>query len=551
MSKIKKILSFVIAGLYVVSMGRYAVNIAAQKGRGGRPGAFMSWGAGARSLGMGKAFVALSDDASATYWNPAGLAGLSRSELTALHTILWGGTVYDFISYVHPTDFGGTLGFSGTRLFLGGFEGRDEYNRVTHTFADIQSAYGVSYGQKIMETLSIGANMKKMSHTLDDHVSGSYIVDMGTLYSPMENLRLGLNLQNLLAISHGTADKIPIVTRFGMNYKLLREKLSIGADMEASIGWAGGMPFHLGAEYWAMSYLAMRMGIDPQEFNIGFGLRYEDYGLDYAYATHELGGSHRISATVSFGTSVEKIRQKTSREYEIEGDAAYKNGIYNEAVRSFEKAYSLNTTDRVLSRKLNLLSKIMKVSPQIIGNTDRARLLRRGIKEYIEREDYKVLLLALNHIIAENPTDHKAKKLLLLIGTIENIEQPRIRVAEGMTLTEYKLHRALQFFYEGKYAKAIEECQDVLMVDPNNANAHKRVGSAFYAIGNEEKALKAWRKSLKLNPSDKTLHEFINRIQRDAEKEPEEESEEKYEIEEEGLPGEETEIKEEGKIEEE
>ena len=391
---IKKLVSIIIAIIYIVALGQFVLNLSAEKtARGGMPGAFMSWGAGARSLGMGKAFVALADDASATYWNPAGLAAISRHELTALHSILWGGTVYDFISYVHPTPWGGTFGFSGTRLFLGGFEGRDEHNRITHSFEDIQSAYGASYGQKVLETLSVGATLKKMSHTLDDHTSGSYIVDVGALYSVIEHLNIGLNLQNLFALTYGTEVELPIVVRLGLNYKLLREKLSIGMDLKSMIGWEGGAPVHVGMEYWAMSFLAIRMGMDPDEFNIGFGLKYEDYGLDYAYATHALGGSHRVSATVSFGRSVKDIKRKTAREHEVEGDAAYIAGMFKDAVESFEKAHSLNPADVELARKLNILSKISKIIPRKVEDTEKAKLLRRGIYEYIKMRITRCLFL--------------------------------------------------------------------------------------------------------------------------------------------------------------
>lgn len=504
-----------LALMYIAALGQFAVNWAGSKGKGGMPGAFMSWGAGARSLGMGKAFTALADDATATYWNPAGLAGLTRNEITALHAILWGGTVYDFISYVHPTSFGGTFGFSGTRLFLGGFEGRDEKNRLTHTFEDIQSAYGVSYGQKVLETLSIGANLKKMNHTLDDHSSGSYILDVGALYSPIEYLNIGLNMQNLLALSYGTSDKLPIITRMGMNYKLLREKLAIGLDMKATIGWAGGLPLNIGAEYWALDYLAVRMGMDAEEFNLGFGIKYSDYGVDYAYATHDLGGSHRVSATVSFGSSVKKLKQKTAREFEVEGDAAYKSGVFDLAVKSFEKAYSLNPSNRDLSTKLNVLSKIVKIVPRVVENTQRGRLLRRGIVEYIKTNNHKPVILILNHIITKNPTDQQAKKLLRLIATLHDMDDPKIKVPEGMTLAEYKLYQALQSFYEGRYAKVIDECQDVLTVEPRNFQAYKRLGSAFYAMGNEEKAIESWKKSLQFNPTDNNLRDFINRAMKE------------------------------------
>ncbi|MFH1416306.1 MAG: PorV/PorQ family protein [Elusimicrobiota bacterium] len=513
--RVKNSISVLVALIYIGAVGQFALNWAEETGKGGMPGAFMSWGAGARSLGMGKAFVALADDSTATYWNPAGLANISRNEITALHAILWGGTVYDYVSYVHPTSSGGTFGFSGTRLFLGGFEGRDAKNRKTHTFEDIQSAYGISYGQKVMEYLSIGANLKKMSHTLDDHASGSYIIDASAMYSPIEYLNIGLNMQNLLALTFGTSDKLPIVTRFGLNYKLLREKLSIGVDMTAKIGWVGGMPLNIGAEYWAMEYLALRMGMDPQEFNMGFGLRYDDYGVDYAYASHELGGSHRISATISFGDSTKKLKQRTSREFEVEGDAAYKSGVFDMSLKSFEKAYSLNPAHKDLVRKLNLLTKIAKIIPRAVDNTEKSKLLRRGIREYIEDKNHEILILILNHIISKNPTDLQAKRLLELIASFHNIEDPTYKVPEGMTLAEYKLYQALQLFYEGRYAQVIGQCRDVIVVEPRNAQAYKRMGSAFYAMGNEENAVESWKNSLKFNPADKTLQEFIERTERE------------------------------------
>jgi tetratricopeptide (TPR) repeat protein len=95
---------------------------------------------------------------------------------------------------------------------------------------------------------------------------------------------------------------------------------------------------------------------------------------------------------------------------------------------------------------------------------------------------------------------------------MEGIEEPRIRVAQGLSLAEYKLQQALRYFYDGEYSKVIEETQDVIVVEPDNAQAYKRMGSAFFAIGNEEKALDAWKKSLQLNPSDNSLRDYINRV---------------------------------------
>lgn len=44
-------------------------------------GSDLGMGIGARAIGMGGAFVAVADDASATFWNPAGLVGLSHSQM--------------------------------------------------------------------------------------------------------------------------------------------------------------------------------------------------------------------------------------------------------------------------------------------------------------------------------------------------------------------------------------------------------------------------------------------------------------------------------------
>ena len=57
-------------------------------------------GAGARAMGMGNGFTALAEDATAVYYNPAGLAYLPSQQISFLHTILFEGTVYDFASYV-------------------------------------------------------------------------------------------------------------------------------------------------------------------------------------------------------------------------------------------------------------------------------------------------------------------------------------------------------------------------------------------------------------------------------------------------------------------
>ena len=107
----KRIMRFTIAMGFFIAFS--AANVMAQGG--GLPGAFMSYGAGARGLGMGGAFFAVADDASASYWNPAALTLLERKEFTAMQATLFADTTLNFFTYAHPTTTKGTWAVSMTQ----------------------------------------------------------------------------------------------------------------------------------------------------------------------------------------------------------------------------------------------------------------------------------------------------------------------------------------------------------------------------------------------------------------------------------------------------
>lgn len=66
-------------------------------------GEFMKIPVGARAIGMGGAFTAVCDDATAPYWNPAGMVFLPYREAFVQHAEQFGNLVnHDFGSYVMP-----------------------------------------------------------------------------------------------------------------------------------------------------------------------------------------------------------------------------------------------------------------------------------------------------------------------------------------------------------------------------------------------------------------------------------------------------------------
>ncbi|MEK7670779.1 MAG: UPF0164 family protein, partial [Bacteroidota bacterium] len=60
-------------------------------------GEFISLGVGGRALGMGGAFVALANDVTAGYWNPAGLSHINYPQISLMHDERYGSLVnYDY-----------------------------------------------------------------------------------------------------------------------------------------------------------------------------------------------------------------------------------------------------------------------------------------------------------------------------------------------------------------------------------------------------------------------------------------------------------------------
>ncbi len=136
---------------------------------------FLNIGAGARGLAMGNAQVASANDATAGYWNPAGLTGVKdRPNAGIMHAEYFAGIAkYDYASLAIPVqDNKRTIGFSLLRfavddipntLYLVEPDGSINYNNI-QTFSSADYAFLFSFAQNLKETenkrISVGANAK-------------------------------------------------------------------------------------------------------------------------------------------------------------------------------------------------------------------------------------------------------------------------------------------------------------------------------------------------------------------------------------------------------
>ena len=80
----KKLIAILVTVCIICTAG----SVLASEGQGGQGGAFLRIPIGARPAGMGNAFVSVSDDANALYFNPGGLYQIKGISLGAMWSFM-------------------------------------------------------------------------------------------------------------------------------------------------------------------------------------------------------------------------------------------------------------------------------------------------------------------------------------------------------------------------------------------------------------------------------------------------------------------------------
>ena len=171
---------------------------------------------GARYNSLGEAGTALSQDATAVWWNPGGLAFLpqrpERRDAQVMQSKLAAGLADDiqliWAGYGMPLGESGALGFGLTYLDMGEQQGTDEGGGDTGTFSSYEFAFTATYGVRLSRTLGVGIGVKYWRDKLapDDIIqdkggggSGdSFGVDLGLLWKvPKLRSNFGVAVANL------------------------------------------------------------------------------------------------------------------------------------------------------------------------------------------------------------------------------------------------------------------------------------------------------------------------------------------------------------------
>lgn len=275
---------------------------------------FLGFGIGARASGMGEAMGAVADDASAIYWNPAGLGFIQNMQVMAAHHQLYPGIsdgfYHNFMGGVMP--LGKEMGVIGGGVIYvakGSHPIMKEYDGLgaleqTGEFYSRDMSWIVSYGRMLRNGIAVGGGIKYIDSKL--YVDGQAMaVDLGVLAKDVvrKGLNVGVSLTNygnkIYYQDKYQADALPLTLRIGAGYRI-NDELLLACDINQQINdkYIGT---NLGIECYLMNNLIARAGYFDKGAGLkgltyGFGVPYGRYRFDFANAPGgELGRINKVS----------------------------------------------------------------------------------------------------------------------------------------------------------------------------------------------------------------------------------------------------------------
>jgi hypothetical protein len=322
-----------LAALLLAAPAAPALAAYGQRQAGTSAAQFLTLGADARAAGMGNAVAASADDASATYWNPADLAGLHYRHALVTHAASYQNTFYDYLAYAHPVEVRrgtgrerdllpdqlGTVGMSVLYQNSGAIPEVDNTGAPTGTnFTPQDFAASLGWGAELARGIDAGISVKFITSKIEASAATG-AADFGArwrTFVPGTEWEYALsasarNIGGQLKF-HEVSDQLPAIVAIGQALHPFRA-VTLEFDWNAprdgpsypsfGIEWRAPMTEGLTG--------ALRAGYDGKlrtadvggaaGLTFGAGLGFQRFGFDYAWApAGDLGDTQRLSLSYRF-----------------------------------------------------------------------------------------------------------------------------------------------------------------------------------------------------------------------------------------------------------
>lgn len=289
---------------------------------------FLKIGVGARAAGMGESFVAVANDISAIYWNPAGLMQFPEIGAHFSHSEWLVDLKHEFFAGVYRLGKHNAFGVSVTSLHTEAMqkttefqpEGSGEYFK----YGDL--AIGLAFARRLTDQFSFGISFKYVEETLAELKMRGVMFDLGTYYwTGLSNSRFAVTISNFgpqvkpdgsvnitggRTLSEFQSFPPPTMFRIGFAIDPIENPVNkLTTSIQLNHPNDNSENINLGAEYSYKDFLFIRGGykfnVDSENFTAGIGLNVPilitKTSVDYSIANFkDLGFTHRMSINLLF-----------------------------------------------------------------------------------------------------------------------------------------------------------------------------------------------------------------------------------------------------------
>lgn len=319
----KKILIIIIVLVSIFESKAQLFPVLGEQRAGISTAQFLKIGVGGRATAMGDAFVAVANDASALYWNPAGLVQFEDDQVFFSHNKWVVDISHDFFGGVYHLDASNAFGVAVTSLSMADMPVTTEFAPfgTGEYFGYHDLAVAITYSRKMTAQFSFGGSVRYIESTLDKLKMRGVMVDLGTYYwTGLGSTRFAVTVSNFgnqlapdgevvlvgnRSVSEWQAFSPPTIFRIGFAFEPYQnDEHMITTSIQLNHPNDNSENVVLGAEYNWKKILYLRGGykinVDEQDFTFGAGVNVPisiaDFTLDYAYAKFSrLGTAHRFS----------------------------------------------------------------------------------------------------------------------------------------------------------------------------------------------------------------------------------------------------------------
>ena len=455
-------------------------------------------GAGNRALGMGSAFVAVADDASATVWNPGGLGFAPRLQISAAYTNYYDlGLSETFVGATAPSWRWGAAGMSLRHFGADGIERRDDRNvLLPGDVTDSETELALAYGHSMGEAFGLGGALKLQRQSLAGLSGGGIGADLGVMVQPgalfehrigwADDLSFGLAARNLWAPSvrldlESVPD--PTTVRTGLAYRLpFADGRAVLATMDLEKSAAMTARFHAGLEVQIRSLFALRGGLDHGNLTAGADFLYHDLAIQYVFQEQPLGALQRIGISHAFGLTVPQsrvvAREKEEHALQTRLDDAYQKRQAAQADELVAQAGTMIDQGRY-DEALEALATVGMLAPAHPGIVPaQVRGLNAKGRQLESAGDLSGATIAYERALMAAPEDSVAA------ASRARCRSESDRLARRSEDLRRRYSEAFEAFVHGDFAKARQGFAGVLAIEPGDAEAKamlKRTDEALVA----------------------------------------------------------------------